>query len=49
LKKIEQEEQMGEGHELLQDEEVPVIVADDVGIIVRVNKKFEETFGWQAS
>lgn len=40
---------MGEGHELLQDEKVPVIVANKVGIILRVNKKFEETFDWQNS
>lgn len=35
--------------ELSLEEESPVVVADDNGMICRVNKCFEETFKWQQS
>jgi PAS domain S-box-containing protein len=40
---------MAEEHELLQEEAIPVIVANDLGMIVRVNKMFEDTFNWKES
>jgi PAS domain S-box-containing protein len=40
---------MDEWQKFINDNNVPVIVVNDVGIIVRVNSLFEKTFSWTSS
>ena len=40
---------MDEWQSLINDTNAPVIVANDIGIIVRVNSLFEQTFFWKSS
>lgn len=40
---------MNEWDKFINDETLPVIVANDTGIIVRVNTLFEQTYSWTAS
>jgi len=40
---------MDEWQSFINDTKVPVIVANDVGIIVRVNSLFEQAFSWTSS
>lgn len=39
---------MNEWDKFINDETVPVVVANDTGSIVRVNALFEKTFSWKA-
>ena len=40
---------MGMMNQLKQEENVPVVMADQQGLIIYVNKKFEEVFKWKAN
>lgn len=40
---------MNQWDKFINDETVPIVIADDTGIIIRVNALFEQTFSWKAS
>lgn len=40
---------MNEWEKFISDETLPVVVADDMGLIIQVNKVFEQTFSWSAA
>lgn|GEM_PF-3275550 len=40
---------MIEWDKFIRDESVPVVVADDRGLIIQINKLFERTYSWSAA